>query len=141
MEEKELLTASKELDIRFSEVDSMNIVWHGAYVSYFEDAREAFGARYGLGYLDIFHQGFYAPLVDMHFSFKQPLIYGERARVEITYVPTEAAKLKFTYQIFGCKDNRLIATGDTTQVFLDMTYKMVLYGPDFYLQWKKEHGC
>ena len=39
------LTASKEFDVRFSEVDAMNVVWHGAYPLYFEDAREAFGTR------------------------------------------------------------------------------------------------
>ena len=37
------LKASKEVEIRFSEVDSMNVVWHGSYPLYFEDAREAFG--------------------------------------------------------------------------------------------------
>jgi len=47
------LKASTEIEVRFSEVDSMNIVWHGAYSLYFEDAREAFGKKYGLGYLDI----------------------------------------------------------------------------------------
>ncbi len=46
-----ILSASKELEIRFSEVDSMNIVWHGSYPLYFEDAREAFGKKYGLGYM------------------------------------------------------------------------------------------
>ena len=43
------LVASKHFEVRFSEVDSMNIVWHGSYPLYFEDAREAFGAKYGLG--------------------------------------------------------------------------------------------
>ena len=52
------LKASKEIDVRFSEVDSMNFVWHGAYALYFEDGREAFGAKYGLGYLDIFRAGY-----------------------------------------------------------------------------------
>ena len=37
------LTASRPFEVRFSEVDSMNIVWHGSYPLYFEDAREAFG--------------------------------------------------------------------------------------------------
>ena len=45
------LQASKEIEVRFSEVDSMNVVWHGSYALYFEDAREAFGAKYGLEYL------------------------------------------------------------------------------------------
>ena len=30
------LKASKEFAIRFSEVDSMNVVWHGSYSLYFE---------------------------------------------------------------------------------------------------------
>lgn len=36
--------------VRFSEIDPIKMVWHGNYVKYMEDAREAFGRRYGLGY-------------------------------------------------------------------------------------------
>ena len=42
----EELTAELDFKIRFSEVDSMNVVWHGSYALYFEDAREAFGKKY-----------------------------------------------------------------------------------------------
>ena len=49
-----LLSAEKIIDIRFSEVDSMDIVWHGSYVQYFEDAREEFGKKYKLEYLRIY---------------------------------------------------------------------------------------
>ena len=45
------LKASKSLEIRFSEVDSMKVVWHGSYALYFEDAREAFGEKYDLRYM------------------------------------------------------------------------------------------
>ena len=48
------LTAEKEIEVRFSEVDSMGIVWHGSYSLYFEEAREEFGRKYDLGYLKIF---------------------------------------------------------------------------------------
>ena len=44
------LVTEKELEIRFSEVDIMKVVWHGSYPLYLEDAREAFGAQYGLSY-------------------------------------------------------------------------------------------
>ena len=52
MMQKTVLQAEKQFDIRFSEVDSMGIVWHGSYVAYLEDAREAFGAKYHLEYLN-----------------------------------------------------------------------------------------
>ncbi len=140
MKEQNVLKETKHILIRFSEVDSMNIVWHGSYVLYFEDAREAFGRKYGLTYQNYFDNGFYAPLVDMQFEFKNPLQYGDTARIEIEYIPVEAAKVVFKYKIFREKDNALAATGSTTQVFLDSQYKLVLYSPDFYNEWKKRHN-
>ena len=58
MSKKKILTAETTLKIRFSEVDSMGVVWHGSYVKYLEDAREAFGAQHGLSYLFVFDNGF-----------------------------------------------------------------------------------
>lgn len=134
------LVAEKEIEVRFSEVDSMNIVWHGSYAKYFEDAREAFGKKYNLGYLRIFGEGYYAPLVALDFKYKKPLVYGDKAIVEITYVYTEVAKICFDYKIFSEKDKSLIATGSSTQVFLNKTYTLELNNPDFYLNWQKEIG-
>ena len=74
--EMEELRASKEFAVRFSEVDSMNVVWHGYYPLYFEDAREAFGKKYGLEYTGFFDHGYFAPLVDLSFHYKKPVRYG-----------------------------------------------------------------
>ena len=134
------LTASKDIEIRFCEVDSMNIVWHGSYMLYFEDAREAFGEKYGLRYPDIFGNGYYAPLVDIRFNYKKPLLYGDKARIEITFRNTEAAKIIFDYEIFDRKNNSLIATGYSVQVFLDMQYQLVWANPPFFEEWKKNNN-
>lgn len=132
------LTAELDFKVRFSEVDSMSVVWHGSYPLYFEDAREAFGEKYGLGYLFIFDNGYYAPLVDLEFHYRKPIVYGMRPRIRITYRPTEAAKLIFDYEIYDSKDGGLLATGSSTQVFMDLDYKLVLYNPPFYEAWKKK---
>ena len=58
--------------VRFSEIDPIKMVWHGNYVKYMEDAREAFGRRYGLGYQLIFDSGYYAPVYDMHLRYMAP---------------------------------------------------------------------
>jgi acyl-CoA thioester hydrolase len=118
----------------------MNIVWHGSYALYFEDAREVFGKKYGLGYLDIFGNGYYAPLVDLRFSYKKPLIYGKKARIEIAFRNTEAAKIIFDYEIYDADDSSLIATGCSIQVFLDKQYQLVWTNPPFYEAWKQKWG-
>lgn len=132
------LSASKDIEIRFSEVDSMNFVWHGSYSLYFEDAREAFGAKYGLGYLFIFNNGFYAPLVELSFQYKKPLVYGMKPRITIFYRPTLAAKIVFDYEIRDTATNDLLAIGHSVQVFLDKQYQLVWANPPFYEEWKKK---
>lgn len=134
------MNARKEIEVRFSEVDSMGIVWHGAYAKYFEDAREEFGKQYNLGYQRIFAEGFYAPLVKLDFNYKKPLVHGDKVIVEITYIPTDAAKICFDYKLLSPVDNSLIATGTSIQVFLDKKYVLVWNNPAFYLNWKKDNG-
>ena len=52
------LKTSHTFAVRFSEVDSMRVVWHGSYPLYFEDAREAFGKEFALEYMRIADNGF-----------------------------------------------------------------------------------
>lgn len=134
------LKASKAIDIRFSEVDMMSVAWHGSYALYFEDARETFGARYGLEYMGFFAHGYYAPLVELSFHYRRPIRYGMHPRVDITYVPTDAAKIVFDYEIRDTADESLIASGRSVQVFMDKDYRLVWDNPPFYAEWKRRWG-
>lgn len=133
------LTTSKKIEIRFHEVDSMGIVWHGSYMQYFEDAREEFGKKYDLGYMLMARNGYYAPLVDIQFSYKKPIQYEEAIEIGIEYVPTEAAKICFLYTIKSLKTGEVLTTGSSIQVFLDKNYQLVLCNPEFYAKWKTVH--
>ena len=124
--------------VRFSEVDSMNIVWHGSYPLYFEDAREAFGRKYGLGYYDIYDNGYYAPLVELSFNYKKPILYGMNPEITITYRYTDAAKIVFDYEINDPACGDTLATGHSVQVFMDRDYQLVWATPDFYREWKEK---
>lgn len=134
------LKTSKFFDVRFSEVDSMNVVWHGSYPLYFEDAREAFGKEYDLEYMGFFKHGYFAPLVELTFHYKKPIRYGMRPRIDIIYRPTEAAKIVFDYEIHNPEDDSLLATGHSVQVFMDTDYNLVWDTPSFYLEWKRRWG-
>ena len=131
------LKSSKLLDIRFSEVDSMNVVWHGSYMLYFEDARELFGEQYDLSYMGYVRHGYYAPMVEMNIQWKKPILYGMRPRIDIIYRPTVAAKVVFDYEIHDTAEESLIATAHSVQVFMDLNYQLVLYSPKFYEEWQQ----
>src|SRR6476469_7942889 len=94
------LVTRTSIKVRFNEVDSLGIAWHGHYVKYFEDGREAFGAEHGLGYLDVYRNGLVTPIVSLHCEYKRPLNYVDSIVIETTYVDSPAAKLQFRYKIF-----------------------------------------
>ena len=134
-----VLKASKEFNVRFSEVDSMNIAWHGSYALYFEDAREEFGRVFGLSYQLFKDEGYPAPLVELNFKFIKPLLHGQRACVDITYRNSPAAKIVFNYEIHLVEDNSLVTTGTSTQVFIDRELNLMWPNPSFYEEWKKRY--
>ena len=135
-----ILTDKTEVKVRFGEVDSMGIVWHGNYVKYIEEGRESFGHKYGISYLDIYANDVMAPVVNMNIDFKKQVQYGDRLIVETEFVDTPAAKIIFNYKIFRKSDNELMAVATTTQVFIDLNREMLLYPPDFAIEWKKKVG-
>ena len=134
------LTNRTEINIRFSEVDSLGIVWHGNILHYFEDGREAFGNEFDLGYLDIYNNGYVTPIVKVEIDYKRPLYYGEPVIVETTYIYCASAKLIYDYKIFSSKDNQLLTTGKTIQAFLNRKRELVLVMLPFFYEWKKKFG-
>lgn len=134
------LVSSTEIPVRFSEVDSMQIVWHGHYIKYMEEGREAFGKKYGISYMDWKSTGYMVPLVSVSCNFRKPLQYGDTAVVETRLVDTDAAKIIYTFRIFRASDHELMATGESVQVFLDMNMELILTVPAFFHEWKVRHG-
>ena len=124
--------------VRFSEVDSMRIVWHGEYIRYFEDGRESSGRQFsGLGYMEMHEAGYFVPMVHVEVDFKSPLAVGDTVIIETRYINSEAAKICFQYVLYRESDMQVVATGESMQVFLNRSFELELVSPLFYQEWKK----
>jgi acyl-CoA thioester hydrolase len=136
-----VLNDRTEILVKFNEADPLGIVWHGHYVRYFEDGREAFGNKYGLRYLDIYKHGYTVPVVNVECNFKKSLRYGDSVIVETRYIHTAAAKIRFEYTLYNAATRDIVATGSTVQVFLDKEQALLqLVAPPFFQSWKQQHG-
>lgn len=128
-----------ELEVKFSEADPLGIVWHGHYIRYFEDGREAFGNEYGLKYLDFYRNNIVVPIVNVQCDYKRILRYGHRVRLETTYHDTPAAKLLFHYKMYDAVTNEQVASGSSVQVFMHRdSLELMLYLPQFMTDWKEK---
>ncbi|MCO6460008.1 MAG: acyl-CoA thioesterase [Saprospiraceae bacterium] len=134
------LKSEHKISVRFSEVDSMGIVWHGHYVQYLEESREQFGLTHQIDYLTIAAHGFQVPVVDFNIKYRKSLKYGDQANIVCTYIDTHAAKIIFKYEIFNTADNQLCATAETVQVFINLKGELQLTYPPFFIDWKRRVG-
>jgi len=139
MKNKELVCRT-EIRVRFSDVDSMGVVWHGNYIRYFEDGRESFGNQFEINYMDFYRENVLIPIVKLTCDFKKPLVYGDTAIVETKFVDCDAAKLLYDYTIFRNRSGEVAVTGSSTQVFLNPDRELLLEIPPFFYRWKRKYG-
>jgi acyl-CoA thioester hydrolase len=134
---KNTLAHTIEIEVKFSEADPLGIVWHGHFIRYFEDGREAFGAAYGLRYLDLFRKDIVIPIIHIDCNYRRILRYGHTIRLETTYVDTPAAKLLFDYTITDLDTGERVANGNSVQVFMERkSLELMLTLPPFMEAWK-----
>ena len=130
--------------VRFHEVDPLNVLWHGHYASYFEDARMALGAHYGIGYQDFYAAGVVAPIRQMHIDYERPLRFGEECRVSARLFWDDAARLNFEYEIHN-GEGKVATRGYTVQMFITPAGDLYYAKPEFYeafcSRWKAGEFC
>lgn len=140
------LSATVERTVRFEEVDALNVMWHGRYPSYFEDARVAFGETYGLSYQHLYEAGYVVPIKQMGIDYVAPLRFGQRCRITCTLHWTNGAKLNFSYVITDTA-GVVLTTGYTVQLFLTRDLALCMckpeYAAEFCRRWQRGElpGC
>jgi len=127
-----------QVRVRFHEVDALRVVWHGHYLTYFEEGRNAFGREYDFGYEQILHAGFVAPLVHADLDYLQPARFDQLVTVRSRMHHDEAARIQFTYAIED-EQGTLLCAGRTIQLLTDLEGELVLARPgflsEFYESW------
>jgi acyl-CoA thioester hydrolase len=100
-----LISDQVSIVVQFGDVDSMNVVWHGNYVRYFEQARSSLMTKIGYSYLEMNASGYVWPIVDLRIKYVKPIRLLQAITVSAEVIEFEN-RLKVAYQ---CKDE---ATGE-----------------------------
>ncbi len=106
-----------EVSIRpqFYDVDPMQVVWHGNYPRYFEDARVALLDRIDFGYARMREMGYACPVVDMRIKYIEPIRYGQGIAVS-AFLTEYENRLKIDYLIRDSETGKILTKAHTIQV-------------------------
>ena len=118
-----------EVDVRFPEVDSYGVVWHGHYVLYFEIVRDALCTAGGFSPSQGLALGYKVPITRFEAQVKRPALLDDRLELSCVLRPPETAKLEMEYEVRRAATRELLATGFTQQVFLNPQGELMLTFP------------
>lgn len=128
--------------VRFQEVDSLRIVWHGHYLTYFEEARIALGDKYRIGYNEFVEANLLAPVIHVSCDYLRPAVFLDELEVIGRIYRQESSKLHYYFEVHRPKDGVLLATGQTIHALTDLDGALCLTLPDFmrnfYATWESE---
>lgn len=107
-----------KMTVRYSEVDSMQIVHNSNYPVYFEEARTALLNHIGCPYEKIEEEGFTMPLSKLNFDFKVPLVFAEEFTIKIGLGELRPFSVRFDYEILN-SEGKMSCTGSSLNVCID----------------------
>lgn len=119
MRSKGVLQAEVELQVQFYDVDMMEVVWHGHYVKYFEQARCALLDKLGHNYQQMRDAGYAWPVIDLQVRYIRGAQFGQRIRVRADLVEWES-RLKINYLISDAASGERMTRGSSVQVAVEI---------------------
>lgn len=128
------------LRVRYQECDSMGVVFHANYVTWFEIGRTEWIRQLGYSYKVIEEKGLLLPVVDLQCSYLAPARYDDMVLVCTTVGEVSPLRLTFQSQIRKVTDEQfqpclavdrdvlpgeLLVEGSTRHVWLNSQWKPI----------------
>ncbi len=116
-------TIECKIRVRYSEAGRQGYAHHANYFNWFDMALEELVQFCGLSYKDIEDLGYFLAPVTDKCTYYNPASYNDELTVRMSVLDISSIKVKFSYEIIREKDSKLIAVGQTTNVFIDKNFK------------------
>ena len=129
-----VLQAEVEVLVPFFDVDSMDVVWHGHYIKYFEVARCALLERIGHNYTQMRDAGYAWPIIDVQLRYIRGARFNQRIVVRADLLEWEN-RLKINYLITDAETGERMTRGSTVQVAVEIASReMLLASPPVFVE-------
>jgi len=114
-----MLQTETKIRVRYGETDQMGYVYYGNYPLYYEVARTDMIRKIGWTYSQMEKSGIMMPVVSLNVKYLRPAFYDNELTIKVKVKDIPTKKMEFEYEVFN-EQNKLINTGNTTLVFVDM---------------------
>lgn len=108
------------LRVRYGETDQMGVVYHGNYLTYFEEGRTLLMESLGCSYAELERSGFGLVVRKAALRYRAPARYGEHVLVRTRIERIGGASVAFEYEVRRSDDALLLCDGSTELACVDL---------------------
>jgi len=102
---------SLQMDVRDYECDIQGIVNNAVYQNYLEHARHEYLKEVGIDFAELARNGINLVVVRAELDYKQPLMSGDKFRVDLNMERESKIKFAFYQDIIRLADEKLMVKG------------------------------
>lgn len=113
-----MISAEISLKAQFYDIDPMQVVWHGNYPRFLEEARCALLDRIGYNYAEMELSGYLWPIVDMRLKYVRPIRFAQSVRVVASLAEYEN-RLRIEYRILDAVSGETLTKATTIQLAVE----------------------
>lgn len=117
--------------VRYSEVDSMKIVFNSHVLEWFEIGRTELSRAMGLPYIEWERRGIFIPLIEARVFYRKPARYDDLLEMTTTVRPEGRARLRFENRIVQAADGAPVADGYTVHALVSAETGRPVRTPDW----------
>ena len=121
-----LFHAEYKVKISFEDLDPMNIVWHGNYMRYLEQARCDMFSKLNYSYKEMYNDGIAYPIAKISAKYIKPAILGDTLIIKSEIISIEPS-LDIKYNVYNNESGEKIFEASTMQIAIDFNTKQSLY--------------
>jgi acyl-CoA thioester hydrolase len=114
-----MIFAEIEIKAQFYDLDPMQVVWHGNYPRFLEEARCALLDKIGYNYQEMAASGYAWPIVDMRLKYVRPIRFAQVIRVSAHLAEYEN-RLRIEYRILDARSGETLTKATTIQLAVEV---------------------
>lgn len=104
---------------RYEETDQMGVIYHGNYITWFEQARSGFFRALGYSYKRLEDEGYWIPVIEVGCKYFSPAKYDEEVYVKTSIATYGGVRIELNYKVYDAETNRLLVEGFTKHATTD----------------------
>ncbi len=124
------MTIKTKYHVNFYDTDLMGVSHHSNYIRWFEIGRVEFLRSIGIDLNEMMNDGILFPITKVDAQYHSPSHFDEIIEIETTATALTKAKMEFEYKVI--RDEKILVTGHTQNVFTNKETGKIIRLPEKY---------